>query len=83
MKFCVKCDNMYYIGVSVDDPNQLTYYCRNCKHKDETLTEEGLCVLNSQLKKDLYLPILFWQMKSIVRLQRCNQLCWKRCRKSK
>ena len=51
MKFCVKCDNMYYIGVSVDDPNQLTYYCRNCKHKDETLTEEGLCVLNSQLKK--------------------------------
>jgi len=47
----VKCDNMYYIGVSVDDPNQLTYYCRNCKHKDETVTEEGLCVLNSQLKK--------------------------------
>jgi DNA-directed RNA polymerase subunit M/transcription elongation factor TFIIS len=42
---------MYYIGVSVDDPNQLTYYCRNCKHKDETVTEEGLCVLNSQLKK--------------------------------
>ena len=51
MRFCVKCDNMYYIGVSVDDPNQLTYYCRNCKHKDETVTEEGLCVLNSQLKK--------------------------------
>jgi len=51
MKFCVKCDNMYYIGISVDDPNQLTYYCRNCKHKDETITEEGVCVLNSQLKK--------------------------------
>ena len=51
MKFCVKCDNMYYIGISVDDPNVLTYYCRNCKHKDETITEEGVCVLNSQLKK--------------------------------
>jgi len=51
MKFCPKCDNMYYIGISVDDPNQLTYYCRNCKHKDETIKEEGLCVLNSQLKK--------------------------------
>lgn len=51
MKFCVKCDNMYYIGISVDDPNQLTYYCRNCKHKDETITEEGVCVLNNQLKK--------------------------------
>jgi len=42
---------MYYIGISVDDPNQLTYYCRNCKHKDETITEEGVCVLNNQLKK--------------------------------
>ena len=51
MKFCVKCDNMYYIGISIDDPNKLTYYCRNCKHKDETLTEEGVCVLNTQLKQ--------------------------------
>jgi len=42
---------MYYIGISVDDPNQLTYYCRNCKHKDETITQEGVCVLNNQLKK--------------------------------
>ena len=51
MKFCVKCENMYYIGISVDDPNQLTYYCRNCRHKDETITEEGVCVLNAQFKK--------------------------------
>ena len=51
MKFCIKCDNMYYIGVNVDDPNKLTYYCRNCRHKDETITEEGVCVLNTQLKK--------------------------------
>lgn len=51
MKFCEKCDNMYYIGISVDDPNKLTYYCRNCKHKDNTITEEGVCVLNTQLKR--------------------------------
>jgi len=51
MKFCIKCDNMYYIGVNVDDPNKLTYYCRNCRHKDETITEEGVCVLNTQFKK--------------------------------
>jgi len=51
MKFCIKCDNMYYIGVNVDDPNKLTYYCRNCRYKDETITEEGICVLNTQLKK--------------------------------
>jgi DNA-directed RNA polymerase subunit M/transcription elongation factor TFIIS len=51
MKFCVKCDNMYYIGVDSDDHNKLIYYCRNCKYKDETLTSEGACVLNSQFKK--------------------------------
>ena len=51
MKFCIKCDNMYYIGVDADDHNKLIHYCRNCKYKDETLTSEGACVLNSQLKK--------------------------------
>uniref|UniRef100_A0A6C0B6U1 DNA-directed RNA polymerase M/15kDa subunit domain-containing protein n=1 Tax=viral metagenome TaxID=1070528 RepID=A0A6C0B6U1_9ZZZZ len=51
MKFCDKCDNMYYIGISADDPNQLTYYCRFCGNKDKTITEEGVCVLNTQFKK--------------------------------
>ena len=51
MKFCKNCDNMYYIGINVNDPNQLTYYCRNCKHKDETITTEGVCVLNTQFKQ--------------------------------
>ena len=51
MKFCTKCDNMYYIGISQDDPNKITYYCRNCRHIDETIVEEGVCVLNTQLKK--------------------------------
>lgn len=51
MKFCTKCDNMYYIGINVTDPNKIIYYCRNCKYKDEDLSEEGVCVLNTQLKK--------------------------------
>jgi hypothetical protein len=42
---------MYYIGINAEDPNKLTYYCRNCRHVDETITEEGVCVLNTQLKK--------------------------------
>jgi DNA-directed RNA polymerase subunit M/transcription elongation factor TFIIS len=50
MKFCSQCDNMYYIGISVEDSNKLNYYCRNCKHKDETTSEEGVCVLNTQLR---------------------------------
>jgi len=51
MRFCEKCDNMYYIGINSEDNNKLTYYCRNCGNKDETITEEGLCVLNTQFKK--------------------------------
>lgn len=51
MKFCTVCDNMYYIGINANDPNLLTYYCRNCKHKDDTITEEGVCVLDTQLKR--------------------------------
>lgn len=51
MRFCVNCDNMYYIGINPDNPNDLTYYCRNCKHVDEIIGEEGVCVLKTQLKK--------------------------------
>jgi DNA-directed RNA polymerase subunit RPC12/RpoP len=42
---------MYYIGINEKDSNQLTYYCRNCGHKDESITAEGVCVLNTQLKQ--------------------------------
>lgn len=51
MRFCEKCDNMYYIGISSEDTNKLTHYCRHCGHKDESISEEGLCVLNTQFKK--------------------------------
>jgi len=51
MKFCEKCDNMYYIGISAEDPNKINYYCRNCSFVDTNITEEGICVLNTQLKK--------------------------------
>jgi DNA-directed RNA polymerase subunit M/transcription elongation factor TFIIS len=50
MKFCSQCDNMYYIGISIEDSNKLNYYCRNCKHTDDTIAEEGVCVLNTQLR---------------------------------
>ena len=51
MKFCTKCDNMYYISISEKDSNVLSYYCRSCGHVDDTLTEEGVCILDTQLKK--------------------------------
>ena len=51
MKFCVICENMYYIKIKDTDENQLTYYCRNCGHVDETISDEGICVLNVNLKE--------------------------------
>jgi hypothetical protein len=42
---------MYYIGINAEDQNKITYYCRHCGNKDDTIAEEGVCVLNTQLKK--------------------------------
>jgi len=42
---------MLYISIDAEDGNQLTYYCRNCGAKDENLTAESLCVLETHLKK--------------------------------
>lgn len=52
MKFCTGCNNMYYIQISEDNGNNIIYYCRNCGNKDTTLVEEGVCVLNTQFKKE-------------------------------
>jgi len=42
---------MYYIGINAEDTNKLIYYCRHCGHNDDTIAEEGVCVLNTQFKK--------------------------------
>ena len=52
MKFCVNCDNMYYIGLNETDGNKLIYYCRNCGHKDLESAEEGSCVLKTNIQKN-------------------------------
>jgi DNA-directed RNA polymerase subunit M/transcription elongation factor TFIIS len=52
MKFCAKCDNMYYISIDNTNNDQLIYYCRFCGHKDENLTDEGVVVLKTQYKKN-------------------------------
>ena len=51
MHFCVNCNNMYYIKISEDNENKLTYYCRHCGNEDETLTGESICVSKEQFKK--------------------------------
>ena len=52
MKFCEQCDNMYYISVNEDDHNKLEHYCRNCKHVDELLASDSMCVLNTNFKNN-------------------------------
>ena len=47
MKFCTQCDNMYYIGIDEKNTNELIYYCRNCKHIDDTLSTEGACIIDT------------------------------------
>jgi len=42
---------MLYISISETDGNALSYYCRNCKFVDHEIGEDGVCVLNTQLKK--------------------------------
>ena len=34
-----------------EDSDKLVYYCRNCHYTDEDIGEEGVVVLNTQLKK--------------------------------
>ena len=52
MKFCTNCDNMLYIGINENDSNKLIYYCRSCGNKEDTITNDGLCVLKTKLKNN-------------------------------
>ena len=51
MHFCIKCNNMYYIRISMEDTNKLVYYCRNCGHEDSNLNVDNVTVSKVQLKK--------------------------------
>ena len=51
MKFCIKCDNMYYIGINEENPNNLNHYCRNCGHIDNTNIDENSCILSNDIKQ--------------------------------
>ena len=48
MRFCENCSNMLYLGINPNNSNELTYYCRLCGTTDATISEGGLCVLNTQ-----------------------------------
>ena len=53
MHFCKICQNMYYIRLSGENKNTLTYYCRKCGNEDDTLgaTLDNICVSKTHVKK--------------------------------
>ena len=51
MKFCIQCSNMLYLRIDDADSNQLTYYCRNCGHVDDTVANDGACILTTRVKQ--------------------------------
>jgi len=50
MKFCNKCDNMYYIGINQTNNNNIQYYCRYCENIDENISSEGSCIIDVNTK---------------------------------
>lgn len=53
MKFCVKCDNMYYIRVSEQNQNDLIYYCRKCGYEEDSTTSlESIVVSKTSTSAD-------------------------------
>ena len=60
MHFCKNCNNMYYIKLTDDDNNKLSYYCRNCGTVDNTILSENICVSkininNTSQKLDIFI----------------------------
>jgi DNA-directed RNA polymerase subunit M/transcription elongation factor TFIIS len=53
MKFCVKCDNMYYITTTTDNTNKLYHFCKTCKYIDkDDVAQTSINILNTNLYKD-------------------------------
>lgn len=62
IRFCEKCDNKYYHqifypeseeGVEAEGEPTLQYYCRVCGYIDKNLTQNSLCVLDTQKYKNI------------------------------
>ena len=51
MHFCSVCENMYFIQINSENPNELVYYCRNCGNKDEMLSKDNVSISKLQIKK--------------------------------
>ena len=41
MKFCDKCDNLFYLSIDSENPNKVVYYCRCCGNINNEIIDEG------------------------------------------
>jgi hypothetical protein len=39
---------MYYISINSENSNELIHYCRNCGNNDESIIQDGGCILDVQ-----------------------------------
>ena len=52
MNFCKECENMLYIKLKKCDEDKLIYYCRKCGYEETNFSEDNICVLKTNLKKN-------------------------------
>ena len=67
---------MYYIEISKNNNNKLSYYCRNCGNRDENLGSENTTILKTKIKLDnkVYSHIINKYTKNDVTLPRINTI---------
>ena len=75
MHFCNKCDNMYYIRLSGENNDILTYYCRNCGNQDLN-TEQNIKISSTNVldKNESYNNFVNKYTKYDNTLPRVNEL---------
>ena len=56
MNFCKNCNNLYYLKIDTNDDNKesnkLIFYCRNCGHEENNLTENDICISSIENKQN-------------------------------
>ena len=55
MKFCIKCDNMYYLRINNPESiqNELVHYCRHCGYEDNIIENDGLCLTRTDVQENI------------------------------
>lgn len=59
MRFCNKCDNMYYLKIQNENNTDLVYYCRNCGYED-IINSEATTIMKTVIKgnNDRYVNVV-------------------------